>query len=72
MPSPPDCDENPTRPRTGGNGANVAFIATSGFVFTMPMQLGPIIRMPLRRATEHDVVLHVARCRRRLRRSRPR
>ena len=26
MPSPPDCDENPTRPRTGGNGANVAFI----------------------------------------------
>ncbi len=50
MPSPPDCDENPTRPRTGAKGANVAFIETSGLVLTIPMQLGPITRMPWRRA----------------------
>ena len=50
MPSPPDCDRNATGPRTGTTGANVAFICTSGAVFTMPRQFGPMTRMPLRRA----------------------
>ena len=49
MPRPPDCDENPTRPRTGGNGANVAFIEISGSALITPMQLGPIIRAPASR-----------------------
>lgn len=51
IPSAPDCDENPSRPRGGVNGANVAFIDTSGLVFTTPMQLGPTSRMPCRRAS---------------------
>ena len=59
MPSPPDCDENPTRPRTGGNGANVAFIATSGFVFTTPMQFGPDHAHAVATGDRDDVVLHV-------------
>ncbi len=50
MPRPPDCDAKPTRPATGRNGAKVAFIATPGLVLTTPMQFGPIIRIPLRRA----------------------
>ena len=36
--------------RRASTGANVAFIRTSGAVFTMPRQFGPITRMPLRRA----------------------
>ena len=50
IPRPPDCERNATGPRTGSTGANVAFMRTSGAVFTMPRQFGPITRMPLRRA----------------------
>ena len=41
MPSAPDCDANPIWPRTGRNGANVAFIEMSGSVLTTPMPFGP-------------------------------
>ena len=50
MPSPPDCDTNATRPGVGGTGAKVAFIDMSGAVFMIPMQLGPISRIPAPRA----------------------
>ena len=50
MPRPPDCDAKPTLPAIGRNGAKVASIAIAGFVLTTPMQLGPIMRIPLRRA----------------------
>ena len=42
--------EERDRAATGSTGANVAFMRTSGAVFTMPRQFGPITRMPLRRA----------------------
>ena len=47
MPSAPDCDENADASRAAAaTGANVAFMRTSGAVFTTPMQFGPTIRMP--------------------------
>src|SRR6185503_16214805 len=50
-PSAPLCDEKPTRPRGGKPGANVASNNTSGLVLAMPMQFGPISRMPAPRQT---------------------
>ncbi len=44
-PIAPDCERNARFPATGGVGAKVAFMDTSGRVFTTPMQFGPTIRM---------------------------
>ena len=46
IPSAPDCDMNPIRPSRGLTLANVPFRRTCGSVLTMPMQLGPISRIP--------------------------
>ena len=51
MPSAPDCEANPIFPRTGWNGAKVAFIEMSGAVLTTPMPLGPTRRIPWSRAS---------------------
>jgi hypothetical protein len=48
-PSAPLWDMNPTRPGGGACGANVALSLTSGSVFRIPMQLGPMRRMPYSR-----------------------
>ena len=45
-PIAPDCERNPIPPRSGWVGANVASSDTEGHVFRMPMQMGPIMRMP--------------------------
>ena len=71
IPTPPDCEAQPTRPGTGATGEKVAFMHTSGSVFTIPTQLGPTRRMPVCRHCADQLasgVLH----RRRARRTRPR
>ncbi len=50
IPSAPDWLAKPIWPRIGRNGANVAFIDTSGSVLTTPMPFGPTRRMPCSRA----------------------
>jgi hypothetical protein len=49
-PSAPLCDRNPTRPGGGYRVENVPFSRTSDAVFTIPMQFGPMIRIPYERA----------------------
>jgi hypothetical protein len=48
-PSAPDCDEKPTRPAGGYTLAKVPFSRTFSAVLTIPMQFGPIRRMPYER-----------------------
>ncbi len=48
-PSAPLWERNPTRPGGGETEANVPSSETSGSVFTIPMQLGPMRRIPARR-----------------------
>src|SRR5581483_6656928 len=50
-PQEPLCEENPTRPVGGTPGANVASMRTAGSALMMPMQFGPIRRMPAARQT---------------------
>ena len=45
-PRAPLCDMNPTRPGGGRLGPKVAFNLTAESVLRIPMQLGPISRMP--------------------------
>ena len=45
-PSAPDCDMNATRPSGAQAVLKVPFSRTSGSLFMIPMQFGPIIRMP--------------------------
>ena len=52
MPSAPDWQKKPIRPGGGTTGARVAFIRTSGSVFTMPRQFGPSNRIPAALATD--------------------
>ena len=46
VPSAPDWQKNPARPRGGINGASEAFSDTSAAVLMTPRQLGPISRRP--------------------------
>ena len=46
MPSAPLCDDSAIVAGGGKTGENDAFSRTAGSVFSRPMQLGPIIRMP--------------------------
>ena len=46
----PDCDDTATRPGLGATSAKVASSRTSGAVLTTPMVLGPMSRIPSRRA----------------------
>ncbi len=52
MPSAPDWQKKPIRPGGGTTGARVAFILTSGSVFTRPRQFGPSTRIPAALATD--------------------
>src|SRR5205823_6849230 len=54
MPSAPLCVTREIPPRSGGVGANVASIRTSGWVLMTPMQLGPIIVRSYRRHTRSE------------------
>ena len=54
-PSAPDCDMNPTLPAGGHAATKVPFRRTSGSVLAMPMQLGPIRRMPNARQVSTSV-----------------
>src|SRR5690242_4052247 len=53
-PSAPLCDEKPPRPDGGTLGANVASNRTLLSVFRMPMQFGPIRRIPYARHTRNN------------------
>ena len=46
MPSAPDCEKNPARPRGGISGDSEALSAKSLAVLMMPSALGPISRRP--------------------------
>jgi hypothetical protein len=55
-PSAPLCDMKAMRPRAGGVGAKVALSWTAGAEFTIPMQLGPMRRMPYARQIRTSVL----------------
>ena len=46
VPSAPDWQKNPARPRCGIDGASEALSMTPGAVLMIPRQLGPIRRRP--------------------------
>ncbi len=52
MPSAPDWQKKPVRPRPGSRGARVAFSRTAGSALSTPSAFGPTTRMPCALASD--------------------